>query len=243
MIEDYLMTGLPINLGSMGIIYQPTIEEILIKGVTSKEILQPFLLHLGLVMDDEESESCKMLKNFDLFFIGHNGLLGHLVKSLSILFKTTDIVISKDKVLEDKKIIIDNKWIINRNNYDELNDVVLQMFCAERPKKDEEEKVNLPTEKHKRLWEQMQERKRKKALKEQMHMCDIINVVCHGGSFIPYEQVKKFTYYQLINSYKTITRIENYKEFTQFKVSPKFDIKNDIKHWITEIKVSKMPLS
>lgn len=242
MIENYFITGLPINLGDMGIIYQPTIEELLTIGFTNKEIVQPFLLNIGLLVEDENSEILKVLKDFDMFFLASNGMLEVLIKSLAILYKTNNIKVSEDKRLEDKKIIIEDKFFIDRNNYDKLSEIILQMFFVERPKKQEEEKVYLPTEKHKQIWQKMQNKKKKKALKEQMNLCDIINVVCHGNTFIPYEQVRKFTYYQLINSYKTLMKIENYKEFTQFKLSPKFEVKNDMKHWITEVKISKVPL-
>lgn len=242
MIENYLITGLPINLGKMGVLYQPTIEDMLMKGITNKEIIQPFLVHIGLLIKDENSELFGILKNFDLFFLEKNNLLTSLKSSLSVLYRTDNIRTSDDKLLENKKIIIDDSFIIDRDNYDDLTDVVFKMFFAQRPTKSEEEKVNLPTEKHRKIWETMQNKKKKKALKEEMNLCDIINVVSHGSVFIPYEQIRRLTYYQLLNSYKTIMKIENYKEFTQFKLSPKFEIKSDMKHWVTDVKISNVPL-
>lgn len=241
MIENYYITGLPIRTKELGIIHQPTIEEILSAGLTEKQIVQPFLLHLDLIIKEQDEELKKVLMNFDLFFITQSELIGSLMKSLVFLYRTENVVLSNDKTLEDKKIIVDDNIIINRYNFDSLADIVLGMFCTQRPSVEEEEKVNLPSEKHKKIWEKMQKRKKKKALKNQMELCDIINIVSHANGFIAYREVIKLTYYQLITSYKTMMHMESYKEFTQFKLSPKFDIQSDVKHWMNLSKISKMP--
>ena len=242
MIENYYITGLPINLKELGVIYQPTIKELLLIEMTNKEVVQPFLLHKGIVLGDEDDELRRVLKNFDLFFLSERNLLDSLIISLKILYKTENVLLCDNNVLEQQSIIVDDNIIINRDNYDKLADVVLGMFVAERPKKQEEEKVNLPTEKHRKIWEKMQKSKARKQLKAQMNLCDIINIVCHGSKFFTYKDIVDFTYYQLVTSYKTIMNIDNYNEFTQYKLSTKFDIKTDIKHWTTESKISKVPL-
>lgn len=239
MIENYLITGLPIRTEKFGIIYQPTIKELLLLGYTNKEIVQPFLLDLDLVVQDEGIK--KILKNFDLFFLSNNGLVDNLLEKLKILYKTENVKISSEKLIERKSIIVDDNIVINRDNYDVLVGIILGMFGAEKSKRVEEEKVNLPTEKHKQIWEKLKSKKAKKELQNQVELCDIINIVCHANGFIPYNVVVDLTYYQLINSYKTLMCIENYKEFVQFKLSTKYEINKDINHWINETKVSKVP--
>ena len=144
MIEDYYITGLPINLNELGMIYQPTIKELLLLGITNKEVVQPFLLHKGIILGDDNEELNEVLKNFDLLFLSNENLIESLIFSLKILYKTDNIRLSESKLLEEKKIIINDNIFINRNNYDELTDIVLGMFVTERPKKMEEEKVNFP---------------------------------------------------------------------------------------------------
>ena len=92
MIENYYITGLPINLKELGVIYQPTIKELLLIEMTNKEVVQPFLLHKGIVLGDEDDELKRVLKNFDLFFLSERNLLDSLIISLKILYKTENIL-------------------------------------------------------------------------------------------------------------------------------------------------------
>ena len=130
MIENYYITGLPINLKELGVIYQPTIKELLLIEMTNKEVVQPFLLHKGIVLGDEDDELRRVLKNFDLFFLSERNLLDSLIISLKILYKTENVLLCDNNVFEQQSIIVDDNIIINRDNYDKLADVVLGMFVA-----------------------------------------------------------------------------------------------------------------
>lgn len=243
MLTSYLITGLPIPFENkeLGRIYQPTVKEIVSNDLTPTKIVQPFLISLDLL---EVAEDVKFeLKNFDLYFlpnmmIGERHALEVLAVILQLLYKTDKVSL----LLQEQKILIDDTIAIHRENFDELTDMVLEMFMQERPKEREKEpEFTNPIQK--KIYEKMQKNREREAKKNAMHLPDIINVVCHINGFTPYREVIDLTYYQLLTSYTTLLGIDSYKEFCLYKISPKFDIKDDVKHWIKNTKITKADLN
>lgn len=239
MLENYFITGLPINLKNkkLGIIHQPTIKDLLNINYTNVEFIRPFLVHLDAI-DFKEDFDKSQFKNFDLFFLGQVELLQTLIMSLKLLYK----VDSNEIDLIGQKIVIKKDIIIDRDNFDILSDVILEMFMTKRPNYKKEDK-KFEDKSKQNLWNFIKKKREEVSKKDEMELCDIINVVVHGGGYIPYNQVAEMTYYQLINSYLSIMNITNYNEFILYKTSQKFDIKKDIKHWIQDLKIKRSVLN
>ena len=66
--------------------------------------------------------------------------------------------------------------------------------------------------------------------KNEVNFIDIINIIIHSSKF-KYEDVLNFTVYQIKNTFETISSKDSYETMMQYKLSQKFDIKEDVKSW------------
>lgn len=233
MLENYYISGLPIKLdGTLGTIYQPTIKTLIENDYTELEFLQPFLIHTGLyeVLEENNGE----IKNFDLFYFENLELFISLVKGLKLFYRASD----EDITLEGKEIIIKKDIRINRDNFDYLAEVILEMFMTKRPEKEDKSR-KYEDDTRQKLWDKIRKKREEASKKNALQICDIINIICHINGFVPYTKVLDLTYYQLINSYQMLVRVDSYRDFIQYKVSSKFDIKQDAKHWLKEAKIKR----
>ena len=143
-LEHYFLTGIPIQAKELGVIYQPTIMDLLSKGISIEEFVHPFLIRLETIDLDKLNLGSFIdhIKDFDLLFLkidGENflfrddegGLLFKLVKYLKLLYNTDNVVLS----YEEQTIYIDDSFEINRNNFTNLADIVLEMFQTPKPVK------------------------------------------------------------------------------------------------------------
>lgn len=246
-LEQYLITGLPIPIGDgLGTIYQPTIKEILSNKMSVDDFLQPFLLRVDLLSNTEIFEGfTQKINDFDLLFLqesegnflftdGEYSMLGRLITCLKLLYNTDSVELS----FGEQVIKIDNKYIIDRNNFTYLADIVLEVFDTEKPKP-KDDKPKYKDKARQMLWEKLEKRRAEEARKKALTMADIINIVVHMNNYIEYSKVIDMTYYQLLNTYKTFMSKMSYDEYLMFKSSGQFDLKQDQKHWTTENKVKK----
>ena len=246
-LEHYLITGLPIPLGDgLGTIYQPTIKEILSNKMTVDDFLQPFLIRVDLLNNTEIFEGfAQKINDFDLLFLqesdgnflftnGGYSILGRLIECLKLLYNTKSVELS----FGEQVIKIDNKYIIDRNNFTYLADIILEVFDTEKPKP-KDDKPKYKDKARQMLWEKLERRRAEEAQKKALTMADIINIVVHIDNYIDYSKVVEMTYFQLLNTYKTFMNKMSYDEYLMFKSSGQFDLKQDQKHWTTENKVKK----
>ena len=236
--EYYYMTGLPVKLShDLGEIHQPKLFDFMENDITVEEFAQPFCARVDVVDFGEGKEVetlLKMLKDFDLFFVGKGEMVDKLIKSLSMLYKTDDIQLD----LDNQCILIDGSIVINRDNFTYLADVVLNMLCMEKPKK-KENKRKYEDDYRQKLWEKMQRYRAENERKNAVAFLDIVNFVIHSNSVVDYERIYNLTYYQLINTYTTLMNKMGYEEYMMYKTSGQFKMDNEVKHWGTQSKVKK----
>ena len=228
-LENYLISGLPINLGSLGTITQPTIRDLISNNIELNSLLEPFLISPELVGIKQDNPLFNEIKTFDLFFVEgmqvrETLLLELLLNSLKIIYN----VELNNIRLEDYSIIVDNKAIINRDNFDILQEVILSMFNQELPKPSNPQKYK--SEAHRRVIEKMNRKREEARRRKELHLCDFINIVTHANGYIGYDKVLNMTYFQLLNSYSTLLNINNHKEFLMYYTSPKFEVKEETAH-------------
>lgn len=236
--EYYFMTGTPVKLNhNLGEIYQPKLFDYMEKDITVEEFAQPFCARVDVVdfEDDEKIEDIlKKIKDFDLFFIDKGVMLNKLINSLSILYKKDDIKLD----VYNQCIFISDSIIINRDNFTYLADVVLNMLCMEKPKK-EVKKRKYKDDYRQKLWEKMQRYRAENEKKNAITFLDIVNFVVHSNSVIDYERVYRLTYYQLINTYTTLMNKGGYEEHLMYKTSGQFKMESELKHWGIQSKIKK----
>lgn len=228
-LENYLISGLPINLGSLGIITQPKIRDIISNNIELNSLLEPFLISPELVGIKKDNPLFNEIKTFDLFFVEDMKIREHLL--LELLINSLKIIYSVelDNIkLEDYSIIIDDKYIINRDNFDILQEVILSMFNQELPTPTKPQQYK--SEAHRRVIEKMNRKREEARRRKELHLCDFINIVTHVNGYIGYDKVLDMTYFQLLNSYSTLLNINNYGEFLMYYTSPKFEVKEETTH-------------
>ena len=161
-------------------------------------------------------------------------MLNKLIASLSMLYKTDDIRLDT----YGQRIIISSSIIVDRDNFTYLADVVLNMLCMEKPKK-QENKRKYKDDYRQKLWEKMQRYRIENEKKNAITLLDIVNFVVHSNSVIDYERVYNLTYYQLVNTYSTLMNKMSYEELMMYKTSGQFKMENEVKHWGIQSKIKK----
>ena len=85
----------------------------------------------------------------------------------------------------------------------------------------------------------MQRKLAKHRKKKELVIPDIMKVVQNGKTFIPYGEILNFTYWQLMDRYSDVLNIDAYKTHMDYKLSPKYELKDtDFKHWTEAIKIT-----
>lgn len=236
--EYYYMTGLPVKLNhGLGEIHQPRLFDFMENDITVEEFAQPFCARVDVIDfgdDDKIKDMLKVLKDFDLFFVDKSSMMDKLIKSLSMLYKTDEIHLD----LRRQCILVGESIIINRDNFTYLADVVLNMLCMEKPKK-QENKRKYADDYRQKLWEKMQRYRLEKEKKNAITFLDIVNFVVHSNSVIDYERVYNLTYYQLVNTYTTLMVKTGYEEHMMYRTSGQFKMEGEVKHWGVQSRIKK----
>lgn len=240
-------------------IKSPTIEDIVEIGEdTFKKYLIPFTITTDILVLDEDMK--QEFKTFDLFFIkdGDDYYLKHndetfveiLINSLKFYFQEeVSIMTAKDfkyanimdlgypdNILENiYYILIENNGIIDRDNFDEVADMILKINYAK--KIEIEPEPEFQNDRQRDIYNKIMEGRRRKAEKESQTLGEMIDVVQFGGkSFVSYKEIKDFTIQQLIHAYMTILSIDNFQiNFGQYQAGADPQ-KLDLEHWVSKIK-------
>jgi hypothetical protein len=216
----------PINFYGLTV-YQYSLKEISTIGFDYyNSLLLPYLLTWELLNIPEDKVID--LKYFDILMVEQD-LFDSLIKSLCLFCKTDNIKI------QDENIFI-NDFILNRDNFDEFGQVILDINSREKPKI--EKPPVFANDRQKDIWEKLQEGRKKNKKKEELQLCDILNIVEFGGKFhIPIETIKTWTLWKIMNAYKSILEKDNYdSSFSVYLVSG--ETKLIEKHWTQQIRVS-----
>lgn len=197
---------------------------------------------------ENEDELIEKFKIFDLFFLkGSNGktILDDSVfngkQAIEVLQESLSLFLNVDEfmVLENRrKIVVNNSYIIDINEFNKIRKIVQDILGRK-----DIEIERAPKEMSKRqedIWRKLQRGRRRKSKRDAVYMQDIINFTSFGGSsYIPLTEIDKMTYFQLHNAYKSIIGKDAYLAGMQYKLSQKFDVKDEVKHWSETIKIGK----
>ena len=235
--REKLLFGRPIELKDFGIIYPPKIK-LFLDELEYGKFKRVFSVRKELYID-EDNEDYEKLRDFDLII--YMNLMEDLISSLKVLYKTDDIKIAMaDKMdVSSIRIIVNNEYYINRDNYTKFADLILITLhegnnVAEVEVKKELTEIELKMEKRRKEFE------RKKALKEAQKkkeedtitIFDLANYIIHtDGSTFDYEKVLNLTVYQLINTFNLYRQKEGYSTFMDYKTSGNFQIEENMEHW------------
>lgn len=231
---------------------QLSIEEIASMGDgVFESYLIPYVLTIDALFDsEEEAEKVKANRTmFQLFFQqtaegllldsvfgGRNTL--EFVKSTIALF--LGIEESKITILKNRnKFAIQDgsrELLLDDESYSKLREIIQMMHSredveVERPPKD-------MTERQQDIWKKLQEGRKRRQSRESLKLGDIINLVAFGGnSYIPFDAIARMTYFQLYRAYKNVMSRDSYELGMSYKLSQKFDYKDEVKHWAKDFKL------
>lgn len=242
-----LYFGKAIPLNDKVSIRQPTVNEIVDMGddVFSKLTL-PFTINLELIFDDNIDTS--KLNIFELFFEENKETGGYILdnvlggNSIELLVDSLSFFTGCDveniRVLKNRrKIIIDDSYMIDKLSFIDVKNII-QAVCV----KSDIEIEKPPKKMNKRqrdIWEKLQEGRRRKAMRESVKMEDMANYISFGGkSYIPMENILSMTYYQFFNAYNSVLGKDAYETGMAYKLSQKYDVKDEIRHWTKTLKIN-----
>ena len=133
----------------------------------------------------------------------------------------------------DQNIMFD----VTRENFDDISDILLTINCKS---KIEIEKIPLNmSARQKDVWEKLQAGRKRDAEKNRLHVYDIVKICELGGKFhIPLSEIKQWTMWKLMDTYKAIIAIREYDDSFEIGIA-QYDlsaIQND-KHWIKRLMI------
>lgn len=247
-----LLMGRPIVLDKDKdiVIRQPSMEHIVDIGEDAfNEMVLPYILTVDSVFNgiENEEELSSKFHIFDLFFTeveGGNTILDNIFdgrNSLEVLQESMEYFFDTDDIRvlhQRKKIIVKNSYLIDNNEFDRIRKII-QSIVGRKEIEVEKAPKNM-TKRQKDIWKKLQKGRRRTAEKNAIYYQDIINYVMYGGkSYIPSREIDRMTYYQLQNAYKSIIGVDAFSIGMGYKLSQKFDVKEDVKHWTDSLKIGK----
>lgn len=246
MYEAELLLGLPIVLDGIGEVYQPTILEIFTYGLEKyNNLFVPLTLGIDFLNVDvlERQQFKEVYKDLDLFFFTTPNnekifkykdiaLLDSLVLLLKFYLRKEDIKVNE----EERQIIINGSGIINRDNFNNFIDVIYKITNKEKPIV-EPPKV-FTSSQQKDVYDKLIAGRQRGLTKDILNLETIINSVVHGAkSFIPYREVVSMTTYQLMNTYNSILKVEQYQNNFQVYLVCGDPKGLDLTHWSQTLKI------
>lgn len=228
--DDQLLFGEPIDIEGIGTLVQPKVKDISKMGNENYfNLLVPFFITTNHI-----SEQLKGMNIYDFFFLeGNTPLLQQIAICLNLFFKQDIGYEAYDNNICFK---VGENGLVGRENFQFLQEIIRKINCVKLP---EPEKLpeNMTPEKLK-IHEKLKFHRNRRSKLEEPTFKEIVNTVMHKGkSFIPYDVVGNFTYYQLINSYQVTVGLSNFDEYMGYKLSPKYELKEDMPSWQNIIKM------
>lgn len=253
MNKTRLILGKSIPLSEGFEVKQPTMEEIsLMDEGLFDSYLTPFVLTIDALFENEEEAENIRSKHtiFQLFFhkideskylldsvVGGRNSLEFLKEAIAFFL---DIDESKITILKHRKRFAvsdgDRELIIDDGMYDKLRKVI--QFITSREDVEVERPPKNMTDRQKDIWLKLQKGRKRREQREAITMADMINIVALGGrSHIPFNEITKMTYYQFRRAYASIIARDNFELSMGYKLSQKFDVKDEVRHWSKDFKV------
>lgn len=243
----YLKIQEPIKFYDVCIIYQPSFIDILNYGFDKfGELLIPYIITLDNLPEEITDEQKEGLTNFDLL-CSSKDLMNHLFLSLDFFCKSNLDIDEKGFIFKSKvnfnedgiPFIFNGR--LNKDNFDEFANIILKICGRERPIK--EKKKVFANDRQRDIWEKLQKGRNRDAKKHELKLEDVLNICEFGGdSYIPIEEIKKWTLWRIMNCYSSKIGISTYRDsFSIYLVSGKPEIIEG-KHWTELIKLDYKPL-
>lgn len=214
-------------------IYQTSLDEILEYGIEEYNMLMlPFLLDVDdfgdIVVDND-----KLLENINIFdiLILDERTLTMLLNAISFFCKTNEISFD-----EAKHILYVGDGHIDKNNFAEFADIILQINAKQKIVK-EKPPENM-TQKQKEIWEKLQAGRERAMAKSQVDLADLINTCQFGGDYyIPIKDISQWTMWNISRCYKSILGKSNFREsFDIYCVTGENKLIEN-RHWTDLIKI------
>lgn len=238
-----LIFNTPIKLkNDLGTITQITLKRIIDEDINIERLISPFLLDRGLETED--------ISIFDVILVNNlakkTRLYDALVDSLSILYRTEKENIELN--ISTASIVIDKKYVLDRNNFIYLCDCVMQMFKIDfgsvqreydKRRKDNEHKKEMSDIEQEIERRRIEYEKKQEQLKKEKHIVDKAktnifdkaNYVIHTAK-IPYNEVLNYSIYQIENSYSLYRKQEKYEQDRNYFTSGNFKLEDTkLTHW------------
>ena len=227
----YLKIQEPIKFYDVCIIHQPSFKEILNYGIEEFEkLLFPYYINIDNLFDEITDEEKEGLTNFDL--------LCSSPELVSSLFLSLEFFCKDKPDVDEQGILFEGfEGRLNRDSFDEFAEIILKICGREKPKK---EKIPVfQNDRQRDIWEKLQEGRRRNAKNNEVKLEDIINYCEYGGrSYIPIEEIKKWTMWRIMNCYNSIIGVSAYKDnFSIYLVSGEKDLVEN-KHWTDLLKLN-----
>ncbi len=229
---------------------QPKVSTIVDLGEDSyNELILPYIITTDSVFSgvENEEELRRRFSIFDLFFAkleDGKTLLDNIFNgknSQEVLEESLKLFLNAKSVrfLDNrKKIIVDKSYMIDGSEFNKLR-LIVQDVIGRKDIEVEKPPKNM-TKRQKDIWAKLQKGRRRNAEKNAVYMQDMVNYVSFGGkSFIPTEQIDNMTYWYFMNAYKSIVGVDAFNIGMGYKLSQKFDVKDNVKHWTDTIKIGK----
>ena len=173
-----------------------------------------------------------LYKVFDMYMLS-NDMQELVLKSFSLLFQTENVIIDGE-LLDDMSVVIDGKYVINRDNFDDVVSMIQLQNNPEKSASDEDD-YNPANELAKSIAEKLKRSKeiveKSKALESDgdgLTIPDIISAVSAMSNSLNKLNIWDLTIYQLYDEFARLTKIDNYRLQIQASMWSS-DI--EIEHW------------
>lgn len=229
---------------------QPMMHEVVDLGESEfNDLVLPYILTNEAVFNglENEEELISKFHIFDLFFaqveedvfvldniFGGKSALGVLKESLQYFLQVDQV----EFLMHRQKIVINDEYLMGKDEFIKLRRII-QGVCSRNDMQVEKPPRNM-TKRQTEIWKKLQKGRRRRAEKEAVYLQDMINFTSFGGTtYIPLDSIDRMTYYQLSNAYKAVMGKDAFHIGMGYKLSEKFDVKDDIKHWTESLKIGK----
>lgn len=245
MIDPFILNSkidIPFK-GAGVVIHQPSLKEIAFIGGQDVLFSGCELLRISKdIFSENDKVDLDNIRNFDILMQIFSMPLSELrtpIESakhvLEIIFPEYDIIFIPPLEIELKK---DNeKFYINRDNYDELRQIITEIFCLNRGG-EEQQNYNPSGELAKRIVEKLKERHKKLAqIKEDNQKSSIFDryvSILSVGLQKDKNTLMNYSVYQLFDEFERYQAKVAYDIYAQAKMAGAKDIE-DVDNWMKDL--------
>lgn len=253
MNKTRLILGKSLPLADGFEIRQTTMDEIaLMDEGLFDSYLAPFVLTIDALFENEE-EADKIRSQFTMFqlffhkvdeskylldsvFGGRNSL--EFLSEVIAFF--LDIDVSNITILHNRKKFAisdgERELVVDDEMYNKLRKMI--QFMTSREDVEIERPPKNMTDRQKDIWTKLQAGRKRREQREALSIADMVNIVALGGrSYISFGDIGKMTYYQFRRAYTSVIARDNFDLSMGYKLSQKFDVKDEVRHWAKDFKV------